>query len=111
MSTVLQQYVDAYTNEDVSALRSIFASDLVRQNGSDPPEDLSQALATYRGQFAALTDPRYSLANVAYDPQPSRRRGDVCDLERQRHRGRSDRLSFRQGRDRLLIDGIVIRPS
>jgi hypothetical protein len=111
MSTVLQRYVDAYTNEDVSGLQSLFASDLVRQNGSDPPEGLSQALATYRGQFAALTNPRYSLANVIYDPSKGGAGGTYSISSASGTAGGRIVFHFVRVGDRLLIDEIFIQPS
>jgi len=68
MALILQRYAVAYSSENVAALRKLFAAGLVRKNGTDPAESLSQALTTYRGQFANLTNPKYSLSNVAYHP-------------------------------------------
>jgi hypothetical protein len=66
MHDVLLAYVNAYAAEDTSALGRLFASDLVRQNGADPIEDRTAALATYQHQFDQLTNPHYSLTGIQY---------------------------------------------
>jgi hypothetical protein len=66
MTDVLVSYQDAYSAEDSDALASLLASDLVRQNADEPPQDVDEALATYEEQFAALSNPTYLLSNVEF---------------------------------------------
>ena len=111
MTAVLQRYVNAFGNEDISGLQSLFASDLVRQNGSDPPEDLVHALATYRGQFAALTNPRYSLTGITYHPGQASAAGTYSISSGSGTARGQIAFHFVRVGDRLLIDEILIRPS
>jgi hypothetical protein len=111
MRAVLQRYVDAYSNEDIRGLQSLFASDLVRQNGSDPSEDLTQALATYHGQFAALTNPRYTLTNIAYRPGSASATGMYSISSGSGSVRGQIAFHFVRVEDSLLIDEILIRPS
>jgi len=66
MHDVLNAYATAYSAEDLSALRSLFSADLVRQNGSDRPQGLTGALNTYAGQFDQLSNPQYELSDIQY---------------------------------------------
>jgi hypothetical protein len=66
MRQVLSEYVSAYSAEDLQRLRALFSSDLVRQNGTDPAQNLAGALDTYATQFAQLSNPRYQLSNLRY---------------------------------------------
>jgi hypothetical protein len=113
MEDVLAQYANAYSAEDAASLATLFAPDLVRQNGGDPPERLAGALATYERQFAGLTNPHYILGNMRYTP------GDGAGMATGRylieHAGGSASGSIgfhfvaRDGR--VLIDAIEIEPS
>jgi hypothetical protein len=66
VESLLVSYEDAYTNEDLVALENLFTADLRRDPGAGagPPQDLSDALATYQEQFSGLADPVYELSNV-----------------------------------------------
>jgi hypothetical protein len=66
MYDVLKAYAAAFSAEDLDRLRSLFAADLVRKNGSDPAQDLAGALRTYAGQFAQLSNPDYELSGLRY---------------------------------------------
>jgi hypothetical protein len=68
VQSVLQQYANDYSNEDLSALGSLFAPNLNRTDATGNPPNVtttrSAALDIYRQQFAMLTNPRYSLNGV-----------------------------------------------
>jgi hypothetical protein len=68
VETVLREYQQAYSDENIDALKSLFAEDLERRDGSKAPEDLSAALATYERQFSQLRNPSYSLSEVNVEP-------------------------------------------
>jgi hypothetical protein len=67
---LLQTYIDRYGAEDADGLGELFADDAVRQNGDDPPEDRDQAIATYRKQFAQLSNPTYALSGLKITTEP-----------------------------------------
>jgi hypothetical protein len=112
MAQVLRHYVDAYSAEDVNLLGGLFAPDLERVNGTDAPQDRSQALATYASQFSQLVNPQYTLAGVTYDKGVST--GDATG----RYRITSDSgihtgaiaFGFSASDGGLLIDRIIIEP-
>lgn len=113
MANVLVAYETAYSNEDVSSLQAIFAPDLVRQNGNDPPEDLSQALATYQKQFDGLTAPQYRLHNMRF--RPGRGQGEAAGTYTIVHADGSTSgaigFGFVVSNGQLLIQRIAITPS
>jgi hypothetical protein len=65
---VLNEYESDYSGENIEGLKTVFSSDLVRQDGSHAPEGLSQALETYQHQFDELKNPSYSLSGVSIQP-------------------------------------------
>jgi hypothetical protein len=65
---VLGEYTRDYSNEDAGGLRSLFAEDLERHDGSKAPEDLAAAVATYEHQFGELHEPHYSLSETNVEP-------------------------------------------
>jgi hypothetical protein len=67
MTDILGSYQDAYSAEDSDALASLLASDLVRQNADEPPQNRAEALTTYEEQFAGLSNPTYSLASLDFE--------------------------------------------
>jgi hypothetical protein len=112
MAQVLRQYVDAYSAEDVGALGRLFAPDLERVNGSDAPEDRSQALATYASQFGQIDNPHYALSGVTYGEGVST--GDATGSytitsDSGVHTG-AIAFDFRSSDGDLLIDRITIKP-
>jgi hypothetical protein len=112
MAQVLRRYVDAYSAEDVNTLGSLFAPDLERVNGTDAPQDRSQALATYAGQFSQLDNPQYTLAGVTYDKGVTT--GDATGRYRITsasgiHTG-AIAFGFSASDGDLLIDRIIIEP-
>jgi hypothetical protein len=113
MHDVLDQYAEAYSSEDVGLLSSLFASDLVRQNGTDPPEDRSQALATYQRQFDGLTNPVYRLANLQYESGAGEGVAFGTYVIEHAAGTASGKINFHfvSSDGRLLIDGIVVTPS
>jgi ketosteroid isomerase-like protein len=64
VSELLRRYATAYSNEDSSSLRALFAPDLVRRATDEPQMNRSEAIAEYDRQFAQLSDPTYTLTNV-----------------------------------------------
>jgi hypothetical protein len=110
---VLDRYQDAYSDEDVDALRTLFADDVVRRNASEPPEDLEQALATYRSQFETISSPTYRLSGLSITPGRGEGRATgrytISKGGGPVHGGIAFHLSGHGGR--LLIDRITIRPS
>jgi hypothetical protein len=112
MRHVLQRYVNAYGDESVPALRGLFASDLVRTNGTDPSEDLTAALDTYRTQFAGLSSPSYLLANIAYDPGKATATAMYSITNDSVAVGRGlITFHFVRAGGRVLIDDLAIQPS
>lgn len=110
MENVLQRYVNAYTNEDLSGLQSLFAADLVRTNGTGPSEDLTQALDTYQSQFDALSSPVYRLSSVTYDTLAATAVGTYSISSDAGKVGGSIAFHFVRVGDQALIDTIVIEP-
>ncbi len=110
---VLDEYQTAYSNQDTSALASLFSPNLVRRNGNDPAQNLQEALGTYAGQFAQLDHPTYRL----FDVRASGGRGQgsasaTYTISDNGAPGVSGGISFHfvvKG-DLLLIDNIVIQP-
>jgi hypothetical protein len=111
MYGVLQRYVDAYSNESVADLRRLFATDLVRTNGNDPSEDLSQALKSYRSQFANLSNPSYSLTNITYQPSRATATASYSITSDRGTVGGRIAYHFVRAGGRLLIDELSIQPS
>jgi ketosteroid isomerase-like protein len=113
MEQVLVRYEDAYSNEDANGLAALFAADLVRRNGTDPPEGRAAALATYQDQFDHLTNPDYRLSGMSFTE------GAADGVAAGSYTISSDggtvagqigfHLVLQDGR--LLIDRIVIRPN
>lgn len=110
---LLGEYISAYDNEDVGALRALFADDLVRQNGRDAPQGLADALTTYQTQFSQLSNPDYALSNVSV----SRFGGEAvvsAEYSITSSNGTvtgSIRFHVVRRAGRLLIDQLVIRPN
>lgn len=111
MRPLLHRYVLAYSSKSVAALKSLFAATFVRKNGTEPAENLSQALATYRGQFAHLTNPKYSLTHVVYAPGRAAAAGVYSITSAAGTAGGRITYHFVRNGNRLLIDRLVIRPS
>lgn len=113
MYAVLLVYVNAYSREDAPTLGRLFASDLVRTNGSDPPEDRAAALATYQSQFDHLTNPRYELTGLRYvagSGEGTASSPYVIRSDAGRAQGFID-FHFVARAGRLLIDAITVTPS
>lgn len=70
VQALLSAYRERYSAEDASGLGALFTDDGVRHNAGDPPEDRTEAMATYREQFARLTDPVYELDGVRIATAP-----------------------------------------
>jgi hypothetical protein len=112
MEGVLLRYETAYSNEDLTELGSLFADDLIRRNGADPPEDLFQALETYSSQFSVLSNPLYTLSNVSYVPGLDE--GAATGVYEITHDagtvGGEISFHFTLSEDQLLIDALEIEP-
>ncbi|HEX8073370.1 MAG TPA: nuclear transport factor 2 family protein [Thermoleophilaceae bacterium] len=67
---LLSSYARLYRAEDAAGLGELFAADAVRSNEGDPPESREQAIATYRRQFARLTNADYELSGVQIESEP-----------------------------------------
>jgi hypothetical protein len=111
MTQILQRYVNAYGSEDLAGLQSLFAGDLVRMNGTDPPEDLTQALETYRSQFAALSNPVYRLRDIFYDPAGASATASYSISSGAGTVGGQITYHFVRQGDYVLIDELDIQPS
>ena len=61
----LSAYATAYTNEDLTALSSLFTSDFTRSSTGEPTKDKAGALDIYEEQFAGLTAPQYVLTEIS----------------------------------------------
>lgn len=110
---VLDSYASAYSSQDIGALASHFTSNFVRRNGNDPAEGLQGALRTYRGQFAMLTNPTYTLNDVrATGGQGQGSASATYEIYDNGNAGVSGGISFHMVAkgDLLLIDSIVIQP-
>jgi hypothetical protein len=109
----LVAYVNAYSNEDASGLGRLFAADFVRQNGNDPIEDRSEALATYQQQFDQLTNPRYTLTDLRYavGRGVASASGRYVITSAAGRTGGSIEFHFVARGGRLLIDAIRVMPS
>lgn len=68
VESLLTEYRQAYSDENLEVLKGLFAESLQRHDGSSAPEDLSAALATYERQFSELRHPRYSLSEINVEP-------------------------------------------
>jgi uncharacterized protein DUF4440 len=62
---VLDRYAAAYSGESVAALRALFTPGFTRTTPGKAAESRDRALATYAGQFRALTNPYYRLSGVS----------------------------------------------
>jgi ketosteroid isomerase-like protein len=112
MTDVLVSYQDAYSAEDSDALASLFATDLVRLNADEPPQDVHEALATYDEQFASLSNPTYRLSNVEFTEGEGE--GSASGTYEIVHDAGSASggiaFNFVRTDDGLLIDTIAVEP-
>lgn len=112
MEGVLLRYEAAYSNEDLTELGSLFADDLIRRNGADPPEDLFQALETYSRQFSVLSNPVYTLSEISYESGLDE--GAATGVYEISHDAGTVAgeisFHFRLSGDQLLIDVLEIEP-
>jgi len=69
VEATLKGYSEAYSAESIGKLAALLAPTLIRKNGNHTPEDRSEALATYAGQFHQLSHPAYQLSDVKVTPQ------------------------------------------
>jgi hypothetical protein len=65
---VLNEYESDYSNENIEGLEGLFSQTLTRRDGTDPSENLAQAIQTYKKQFSELVNPSYTLSNVYITP-------------------------------------------
>jgi hypothetical protein len=110
---VLAQYETDYSQENAEGLKALFASGLERQNGSQPSEDLEQALATYRKQFSEQRSPSYRLSGISVQPEE----GEATAWARYTITNQNGTLSgsivfhFTEENGQLLVDRLTIEPS
>jgi hypothetical protein len=57
----LNTYATLYTAEGAGQIAGMLAPDVVRRNGSDPPQDRDEAIAEYERQFRTLVKPVYTI--------------------------------------------------
>src|SRR4051795_9376455 len=65
VQSVLDEYAQALTNEDVSALDRLFAAKFVQRDPPQPPQDRKQALQTYKDQFDKFDNPSFEYTYVS----------------------------------------------
>lgn len=111
MHNALVAYVTAFGHEDPVGLERLFSVDLVRRNGSDPPQGLLGALNTYDEQFAKLRNPNYVLSNITYSTTTGLASG-VYKITSDNAPTSTGGISFHFVRQngQLLIDAISIAP-
>ena len=68
---VVDRYSAAYSAEDTSELRSLFAPGFKRRNDGEPVEARSEALASYARQFSQLSNPTYTISDLSITAKPS----------------------------------------
>ena len=114
IGSLLVEYESAYSNEDVGALLNLFTDDFVRLRGTEPPQDLAEALATYEEQFKELDEPIYELSRVkvtrSSDEAEAAGHYLITDIGRTAGSGRIVFHIVRLG-DLLYIDRLDITPS
>jgi ketosteroid isomerase-like protein len=110
---LLGDYQTAYSNEDLTGLRNLFADDLVRQNGTDQPQDLTGALTTYQAQFDQLTNATYQLSDlsVTRGSNDAAVLGDYSITSNNGTVTGAIRFHLVEKAGLLLIDRLEIRPS
>ena len=64
VQSVLDEYAQALTNEDVSALDRLFAAKFVQRDPPQSPQDRKQALQTYKDQFDKVDNPSFEYTYV-----------------------------------------------
>ncbi len=68
VTRALNAYVVAYNARSITALRSLFSPALIRRANNGAPQDLTRAMAVYRGQFSTEANPQLALAGVRVAP-------------------------------------------
>jgi hypothetical protein len=110
---VLGEYSQDYSNEDIKGLKSLFADDLERHDGSKAPEDLATALSTYERQFSELEKPTYSLSETSVEPGASEASATARYSITSQNGTVTGSITFHlveQG-EKLLVDKLMIEPS
>jgi hypothetical protein len=110
---VLRQYEGDYSSENAEGLKALFASSLVRQNGSEPSENLEQAVATYQRQFGEQTNPSYKLSNVSIQPGAGEATASARYTITNQNGTLTGSIVFHliEENGQLLIDKLTIEPS
>lgn len=110
---VLSEYQEDYSSENADGLRGLFSEQLARTDGSNPTEDLTQAIHTYEKQFSQLKEPSYTLSNIDVEPGTAEATAGA-DYSITSQNGTvtgSISFHFSEQENRLLIDSITVRPS
>jgi hypothetical protein len=113
VETVLDEYSQDYSDENAEGLRGLFAEDLERHDGSNAPEDLTAALATYEHQFGELHEPRYVLSETHVEPGSGEATATAAYSISSQNGTVTGSITFHlveQG-EKLLIDRLEIEPS
>jgi hypothetical protein len=68
VTRAVNAYVAAYNARSIPALRNLLSPLLIRRANNGAPQNLTRAIAVYRGQFAAEATPDLVLAGVRVEP-------------------------------------------
>lgn len=110
---VLNQYTQDYSNENAEGLRSLFAEDLERHDGTHASEDLGAAVATYEHQFSELHEPSYSLSETHVEPGSGEATARASYSISSQNGTVTGQITFHlvEQDEKLLIDRLEIEPS
>lgn len=110
---VLGEYTQDYSNEDLEALKGLFAESLERDDGNKAPEDLNAAIATYRHQFGELRSPSYTLSSEKVEPGSGEASATARYSISSQNGTVTGSIAFHlvEREEKLLIDKLTIEPS
>jgi hypothetical protein len=110
---VLSEYTQDYSNEDIESLKGLFAENLERHDGTNAPEDLAAAVATYAHQFGELQKPTYSLSETSVEPGSGEATATAQYSITSQNGTVTGSITFHlvEQAERLLIDNLTITPS
>jgi hypothetical protein len=110
---VLGEYTQDYSNEDLEALKGLFATTLERDDGNKAPEDLNAAVATYEHQFGELRSPNYTLSSEKVEPGSGEASATAQYSISSQNGTVTGSITFHlvEQEEKLLIDKLTIEPS
>ncbi len=110
---VLGEYTQDYSTEDIAGLKSLFAENLERHDGSRAPENLTAAVATYEHQFGELQKPTYSLSEMSVEPGSAEASATARYSITSQNGTVTGSITFHlvEQNEKLLIDKLTIEPS